>query len=335
MENKKKFKLFDFNRDGKGVEKEIIGPKNFKNFFKHYGRKFTKLLSVNLIMIFLVLPIIVAAFVFVMGPTMPSPADELFPVAFSTSVISPSPANDIFLLAHSTQLSVPVYNSYVYYVIGAIGVIYVLTFGWQNVGSTYIMRNLVRGDPVFIISDYFYAIKKNFKQGFILGLIDCLIIGVLFVDFNFFSAQASSYMTDVMYVATIALIIIYIFMRFYTYLQLVTFNLNIWKILKNSFIFTILGVSRNIVALFGIILIAAVNIILGIYSMQINFIIPFVLPLFYFMATCGFITAYAAYPVLEKYMIDDTPAVTESTYGEEELDEKQSNSDIIEEEDNQ
>ena len=36
MENKKKkkFKLFDMNRDGKGVEKVEEGPKNFVNFFK-------------------------------------------------------------------------------------------------------------------------------------------------------------------------------------------------------------------------------------------------------------------------------------------------------------
>lgn len=304
------------NRDGKGVEKAVEGPKNLKNFFKYFGRKFTKLLSVNLIMIFMALPIIAMVMLYIVGPTTSSPYSVLFPTAYGASFISGTPAADLFLLSNSAQLSIPVYNSYVYYVIGAIAFVYVLTFGWQNVGSTYLLRNMVRGAPVFIISDYFYAIKKNFRQGFILGLIDCLFIFVLAVDFMFFNAQTSSYMLDVMYIITIALIVVYVIMRFYTYLQLVTFNLKIWKILKNAFIFTALGILRNITAILGVVIIALVNLALAILCLQINFIVPAVLPLFYFLATAGFITVYAAYPVIEKYMIEQepvTPALQDSS----------------------
>ena len=50
---KKRFNIFDFFRkDGKGVEKgEENLPLNFKNFFKLFGRKFGKLLSLNILMI--------------------------------------------------------------------------------------------------------------------------------------------------------------------------------------------------------------------------------------------------------------------------------------------
>lgn len=202
----------------------------------------------------------------------------------------------------------PVYNSYVFYVIGALALFFLLTFGWQNVGGGYLLRGLVRGDPVFIISDYFYAIKKNFKQGFLIGLIDCIIIFVLAVDFMFFYSQTGSYMNDIMYVATIAMIFIYFIMRFYIYLQLITFELKTWKIFKNSFIFTALGIKRNIMAVLGILFIAALNYILVIIFAPMNIIVPLVLPLFYFLAVAGFITTYAAYPIIEKYMILSVPA---------------------------
>ena len=58
---KKKFRLFDMNRDGKGVEKDEDRTPNLKFFFKQFARKFTKILQLNLLMIFQVLPLIVIA----------------------------------------------------------------------------------------------------------------------------------------------------------------------------------------------------------------------------------------------------------------------------------
>lgn len=295
------------NKDGKGVEKKIEGPKNFKNFFKYFGRKWNKLLSVNLVMLFIILPLLAVVFIYILGPTTSEPISALYPTAYSASFISASPAADLIYAVQSFQLTMPVYNSYVYYVIGAIALVYVLTFGWQNVGGTYLLRGLVRGDPVFIISDYFYAIKKNFWQGLTVGIIDCLFIIVLVFDFRFFYAEANSYLMDVMYVATIALIIVYLIMRFYIYLQLITFDLKTWKIFKNAFIFTALGIKRNVMAILGIIFMALLNLALVAIFLPLNIIIPLVLPLFYFLGYAGFITVYAAYPVIEKYMINGVP----------------------------
>ncbi len=309
--------LFNLNRNGKGVEKEDEGPKNLKNFFKYFGRKWNKLLSVNLLMIFLVLPIIVAVFIYFMGPTTKAPVNVLYPTVYSAAFISNSPAADLMLSVMSFQMNPPAYNSYVFYIIGAIAILYWLTFGWQNIGGTYLLRGLVRGEPVFVISDYFYAIRKNFRQGFFIGLIDGLIIFLLFYDFLFFYYKVSSYMMDVMYVVTIALIIIYTIMRFYIYLQAVTFDLKIWKIFKNSFIFTVLGIKRNIMALLGIFAMAALNFCLIMLLIPLNIIVPLILPLFYFMAFSGFITVYAAYPVIEKYMIESGPAEENGKGGED------------------
>ena len=173
---------------------------------------------------------------------------------------------------------------------------------------------MVRGDAVFIISDYFYAIKKNFKQGFLIGLFDALVIFALVVDFMFFYYQPSSYGMEVMYYVIVALVIIYVMMRPYIYLQMITFDMKFKKILKNALIFTVLGIKRNIMAILGILAIAALNIALIMLLMPFNIILPVILPIFYFIATAGFISTYAAYPVIEKYMIvDDSSSISETS----------------------
>lgn len=320
MEKKKKFNLFDMNRDGKGVEKKEDGPKNFKNFFKFFGRKFSRLLSLNLIMIFMVLPLIISVMVYIVGPTTQSSGNVLFPTLYGAAFMTDSPAMDIVSTLYSVPMAVPVYNSYVYYIIAAFVLFLVLTFGWQNVGSIYILRNMVRGDAVFLVSDYFYAIKKNKRQGFLMGLLDCLAAFILAVDFMFFSAQAGSSMMDIMYGIVVALVLIYMIMRTYIYLQIVTFNLSLWKIIKNAFIFTALGIKRNFVAFLGLVVIVVVNGALILWLAPLNIILPLVLPLFYFLATSGFIMVYAAYPVIEKYMIepDLNPITDENSVDAEE-----------------
>ena len=49
MDKKKKFKLFDMNRDGKGVEVGEDRTPNLKFFFKQFGRKFSKIISLNIL----------------------------------------------------------------------------------------------------------------------------------------------------------------------------------------------------------------------------------------------------------------------------------------------
>lgn len=61
----------------------------------------------------------------------------------------------------------------------------VILFGLISSASTYIIRGYVRGDPVYILSDFKYALKQNWKQGIILGIIDFLVIFLLIFDIFF------------------------------------------------------------------------------------------------------------------------------------------------------
>ena len=70
--NKKRFKLFDFNRDGKGVEPGEDTTPNLRFFFVQLWRKLSKIITVNMLMIFQIIPLIACLYLyFIATPTTP------------------------------------------------------------------------------------------------------------------------------------------------------------------------------------------------------------------------------------------------------------------------
>ena len=110
-------------------------------------------------------------------------------------------------------------------------------------------------------------------------------------------------------------------MRFYLYQLLITFELKNFKILKNALIFSILGIKRNIMALLGFVLLLALHIFLIILFLPIGISIPLVLPFVYILALFGFISTYAAYPIIDRYMIQPYEASQKSLAAESDAEE--------------
>ena len=292
----KKFKFFNYDPPKKGVEKSderASVQTDFLGFFIMYGRKFWNISNLNLFMAIYVL--FVALGVWKLSP---------YPIAF-------------------------------YVFLG----ISILLFGLINLSSTYVTRGYVRGDPVYILSDIKYSISKNYKQGIIMGIVDALVIFLLIFDIIFWSGVDTtklneisegtdalqhitevateqnqdenadtdavektvnnSFIESICYYSSIFMLIIYMFMRNYIYLLMVTFKLSIFKILKNSFIFAFLGIKRNILAALGIAATCLINIFIFVYIPMVGIILPLIITL----STCTFIGSYAAYPTIKKYMI--------------------------------
>ena len=299
------YNLFNGNRDRPDAKWEDTTP-NLRYFFRLLGRKFWRLLSLNLMMLPLILPILAALMIYTNIGTTPTQQTALFAPLYGANLIASTPKSNFLLDLFGAQLLVPSYNTTGTYVgIGICVAFLALTFGWQNIGSTYILRGLVRGDAVFLGPDYFYAIKRNWKQGFFLGLIDFAVLFLLGFDVLYFYFRTGSFATDVMFFASCALMILYFFMRFYLYLLQITFHLSIRKILKNALIFTTLGIKRNLMGTLGLILLTAINLgfILLLAPTGGVLGVGLILPLLHYLAIAGFITVYAAYPVIDRYMI--------------------------------
>ncbi len=300
---KKKFKLFNMNRDGKGVYEEESRKPTLLFFFKLLWRKFPQLVRLNLMLLVQVIPVIVLLYVYFAGSKTPTATDLLYAPLYGISHITNAPELTALLDMSSIQMGIPVFSPFVIISMIVLIILLGITFGWINTGAAYVLRGLFRGDPVFIWSDFFYAIKRNFKQAFLLGFLDFIFTFVLIADFIFFYNKTGSYLNDVMYFMIFAIAIIYIVMKFYIYQLLITFDLKTIKILKNALIFTVLGIKRNIMALLGLAVLLILNIIFIVAFLSIGVSIPLVLPFFYIMALIGFISTYAAYPIIDKYMI--------------------------------
>ena len=307
------------NRDGKGVYEVENRKPTLKFFFVLLWRKFSQLLQLNLMMLVQFVPILVILGLYLLGTKTPVVTEAIYVPISGITKISPAPSLTAALDLSSIQMQLPVLSPWMNVLIIVLVLFLALTWGWQSVGATYVLRGLFRGDAVFVFSDYFHAIKKNFKQAFFMGLIDFLLTAVLIIDFIFFYYRTGvSFGMDFMYFAIFAMGLIYIVMRFYIYHLLITFELSNFKIIKNALIFSILGIKRNVMAMLGFVLFLAIHLLLIIFILPLGISIPLVLPLVYIFAIFGFISTYAAYPIIDRYMIQPYEANNSSEEAEEE-----------------
>ena len=182
-----------------------------------------------------------------------------------------------------------------------IAALIIFTWGYANTGMFYVIRNLQKGEPVFMFADFKQTIKQNKLQSLLLGIIDLAIIGLTFYDLQFFAINSSlSSMYSVMFWICVFIGIMYLIMRVYLYLMLVTFDLSIYKMFKNGLIFVFIGLKRNIPAILGMLLVIAFNVFIFIGFLPVGIVLPFVLT----FATCAYIGVYAAYPKIKEIMID-------------------------------
>lgn len=306
------------NRDGKGVYEQESRKPTLKFFFVLLFRKFTQLLQVNLLMLGMVIPLLIIAGMYLLGSKTPSLTDSLYAPLHGMTEILPSPSLTVLTDLAGIQMELPVFSTTMNIVMIVSILFLAVTFGWQNTGSTYVLRGLFRGDAVFVFTDYFYAIKRNWKQAFFLGLMDFIFSAVLIMDFIFFFYRTGTFRMDVMYFLIFAIALIYLAMRFYLYHLLITFNLSNFKILKNSLIFSVLGIKRNVMAVLGIVLLLVIHLFFILWLLPSGITIPLVLPFVYIFAIFGFMTTYAAYPIIDRYMIEPYQVSSETSSETEE-----------------
>lgn len=296
--------IFDTQRVGKGVKRGEVKDASFKNFFKYFGRSFTKLLNVNLMFTLMCLPIFSLFFAIAGFTNVASPAatNTLFgPVRAAVISGNVNPVTMSLYGACGIQTDQSVRLTAATIVFYAVAALVIFTWGYANTGMFYVIRNMQKGEPVFMFADFKQTIKQNKFQALILGIIDLVIIAVTIYDLHFFMINASlSSMYSVMFWICVFVALAYLIMRVYIYLMLATFDLSIFKMFKNGLIFSFIGLKRNIPAIIGMIAVIFINLILLIAFMPVGIVLPFILT----FAICAYIGVYAAYPKIKEIMID-------------------------------
>lgn len=304
--DKKRFKLFDFQRDGRGISKNNdLPPSSLKRFFRTYWENFGKLVYVNIFFVLGNFPLIffiVTLSGYTKSPTMLPFYDVFQNVNAVASIegISPSTMSLFATYGVQNQILQPTTLTYVFYGLGALSL---FTFGLVNAGTAYILRNIAKGDSVFVFSDFWYAIKRNWKQALPFGIFDGLVHCILI--FNIYnSISSANFIYSLIFWVTIVIFVLYFFMRCYIYVQMVTFRLSIFKILKNSLIFALVGLKRNLMALLGALVFILFEILFLFSSGVVLLPLAIALPLAIMFSSCAYMKVFASYFKIKELIID-------------------------------
>lgn len=313
-------------KDGKGVDKSdviTIDEYNMKNFFKLYFRRFRDIVKINWIYIFGNFPILIFLLAISgnFSHAATAPQSQFYPILYgmgkiagTSETISAAAKTAISPLIgiHGIMGTVTSYST-TDYVLFAISALFLITFGIINTGCAYLMRNLVKGEPLFYVEDLKTSIKQNLGQGILLGILDVVVLGLCSYSIIYYLSAYSTYY--ILFFCSLAMMAFYMFMRYYMYMLLVTFELSTIKILKNSFIFAVMSLGKNFGALFIMLIVTALTMMLSMVFMPIGIIALFM----FFFSTLVYISAYFAYPKMKKVMIDPYyPNYGKSAYDDEE-----------------
>ena len=171
-------------------------------------------------------------------------------------------------------------------------------------GLTFVCRNYAREEHAFILSDFWDAVKNNWKQFLINGLICYVFYMLMSVAISFYSTQVQQ--NSLLYVPlVVCLVLAFLFIcaQFYIPVMIITFDLSLSKIYKNALIFAIIGLWRNLmlIAIIGVFILAAVIFFLVLPPLAIMVLL--VLLIFWAFGFFGFLVNFAVYPLLVKYII--------------------------------
>lgn len=249
-------------------------------FLELYFRKFWRFLSVNILYFLATLPMLLYVFYTVNGLFADKLGNQgilLAGLGFLASFFSFIPS----------VLELPLL------------VLSVLLYGPLTMGMTYMFRNFAREEHAWG-SDLWSRAWSNAGQGVFFGLLD-LVLTLVFVNGMFSSVvkagQTLGYgISIVLSVLSGIAFVIWYFMRHYTYLMAVTVNLNVFRILKNAWLFVVLGFGRNVIC--GLVTLACLVVTFLLNQLLTVFTLPF-----FFYSFSWFCTVFTCYPIVKKYII--------------------------------
>ncbi len=172
----------------------------------------------------------------------------------------------------------------------------IVTIGPATSALMKISRNYSQERSTFMFSDFFTAFKSNFKQSFIVGLIDLGLIGIVSSALYYYftlAKEKTSFTALMIIMGSVAFVIVS--MQFYIFLMIVSTNLKISEIIKNSLILSIVELKTNLITFVIVAIIVAFNVLFFPFSMIL-------IPLFPF-ALIGLIVAFNCYPIIRKHII--------------------------------
>jgi uncharacterized membrane protein YesL len=264
----------NYSKPGPGVEKDEPEKSPFEKYFILLGRRLSKLMQANLI---LMIPGAVAIVLMLL--------------------LFISPIQRYGLMFGNTGSGLNLWNLYV---VPIPLILWVPFFS----GLTYVTRKFAIEEYVFLWSDFWDGVKKNWKPFLINGIICYVAYVALSFSLYFYSTQLNS--NWLMYIPFIILIfvaIMFIVAEFYVPLLIVSTDIKLKYIFKNAFIFNILGIGRNFLFVLILALVLVLHLlVLPIY--YITLILDGVLVIIFTLSFVSYSDSFIFYPLIKKYVLD-------------------------------
>lgn len=255
----------NYEKAGVGIAKDAPKKKPFFRFWELLFRKFWKLIDINLLLM--------SAFLPLLGASM-----------------------CIYFLAEShVDLCLAL--------IVVCVLLFAMLFGPVTAGCTQVLRYFTMEKPVFLLNTFWKAFRGNFKKACLMGVIDVAVAGSVLTSFFAYpqaAQETGSNFFYVLFVITLSLGLAVLMMSFYAYPMIVSTDLSMKNILKNSLFLSCIALKTNLCTL------AAVVVTLGVFAVLTMFF-PMVMAVILPFAPVGFAAfavVFNSYPVIQKYVIN-------------------------------
>ncbi len=192
-----------------------------------------KIMKINFLMLLFALPIFV---VFYFRMVLISSQASLAPFAQNIGIGYPAYP---FITGTSEQI---VLNVDLLTFAGIFLLSFIVAIGVS--GGFYVMRNLVWTEGVFVASDFWTGVKKNYKTVLPSTLLYVMILAITFLSIDLSNVQIAFNPSSTV-IFTISKVISYVFIVFFTSVYLfmltlgVTYDLKFGKLIRNALIFTV------------------------------------------------------------------------------------------------
>lgn len=185
----------------------------------------------------------------------------------------------------------------------------VVTHGLAQAGLTFVTRNYVQQKHVFLPSDFWDTVKKNAKQALIIGIEELLICALLGFDLVYAwngltMGETVSIGALLFFAVSLFIAISFLQIRYYLYIQVITFKLSVKQIWKNSILLSIAGFKQNLILSVSLGLIYALAILVFLAFGVLSAGLLIVAYVFFFPAFRSFLIQFNVFPLIKKHIID-------------------------------
>lgn len=256
-------------------------------FFGVLGRKFWRLMGVNLMYLLFNIPaIIIGLFlsIYMMELYLPSLVQDSQNDLLTMLFVSTFPLV-MFLMA------VPV-----------------LSVGPAQSGLTYLLRCYAYEQPTFTWSDFKDKMKENWKQGLLVSVINLAVLLFMIIDIYLYPrlGNTGGFIMPIFNALLIMVFILFLMMNMYIYPMMVTYQLKIKHLYKNAFLFAFARLIPNLLILIlCAILIIGPILIVSFTASVLALTISYVFYIIFGFTLPGLIINSFVNPTIDKYLKKD------------------------------